>query len=78
MQKNVLSLVLLVTVRLNRREGQGGAFNVRSVTLSRRYKKADGEWASTESFNKNDLPKLQVAAAKAYEYLNELKVDQPQ
>jgi len=66
------------TVWANERENQGGKFSVGSVSFARRYKKADGQWASSESFGKNDLPKLQIVAGKAYEYLNESKVGQPQ
>ena len=41
-----------------------------SVTLSRRYKDNHGQWASSNSFNKNDLPKLKIVVQRAYEYMN--------
>lgn len=54
----------------NEQTANDGTFTVKSVTFSRRYKKSDGEWDSTSSFRKNDLPKLQVVCQQAYEYLN--------
>lgn len=54
----------------NEQATNDGTFTVESVTFSRRYKKSDGEWDSTSSFRKNDLPKLQVVCQQAYEFLN--------
>jgi hypothetical protein len=62
----------------NRRENEGEKFSVPSVSFTMRYKKGDGEWASTESFGRNDLPKLQIVAGKAYEYLCRPEAAQPQ
>ncbi|MBW2124006.1 MAG: hypothetical protein JRH07_19475 [Deltaproteobacteria bacterium] len=53
------------------RESSGGTFLAKSVTFSRRYKRSDGEWDSTSSFKKNDLPRLEVVCRRAYEFLNE-------
>jgi len=50
-------------------------FTIESVTFSRRYKKNDGQWDSTSSFRRNDLPKLEVVCRKAYEYLNERQIE---
>jgi hypothetical protein len=54
----------------NEQIANDGTFTVESVTFSRRYKKNDGQWDSTSSFRKNDLPKLEVVCRKAYEFLN--------
>ncbi len=39
-----------------------------SVTLNRSYEK-DGEWNETQSFRRDDLPKLEYALNKAYEFI---------
>ena len=44
---------------------KGGVFY--TVTLDRRYKRADGEWASSASLRLNDIPKAILALQKAYE-----------
>ena len=54
----------------NEQMANDGTFTVESVTFSRRYKKGNGEWDSTSSFRKNDLPKVAVVCQKAYEFLN--------
>lgn len=41
-----------------------------SVTFEKSYyDKAEREWKTTKSFFENDLPRLEVAARKAYEYI---------
>ena len=42
---------------------------VAKVSVQRRYKDKDGSWQSTNSYGVNDLPKLIIAASKAYDYL---------
>jgi len=54
----------------NEQTANDGTFTVESVTFSRRYRKSDGEWDSTSSFRKNDLPKIEIVCRKAYEFLN--------
>ena len=39
-----------------------------SCTLEKQFKK-DNEWKTTNSLNKNDVPKAVLALQKAYEYL---------
>lgn len=46
----------------------GKTIDVYSVNIDRSYKDGD-EWKTTSSFKLNDLPKVQLVAAKAYEYL---------
>ena len=51
-------------------------FTVASVTFSRRYKKSNGDWDSTTSFGRNDLPKLKIVCDRAYKYLNTKEPDE--
>ena len=44
---------------------KGGVFY--TVTLDRRYKRGNGEWASSASLRLNDIPKAILALQKAYE-----------
>ena len=47
----------------------GDARVMYSVTLERRYKDQSGTWQGSGSFRMNDIPKLALLLAKAYEYL---------
>lgn len=40
-----------------------------SITVERNYKNKQDQWASTNSFRQNDLPKVQLVLAQAYEFL---------
>lgn len=40
-------------------------------TVERRYKDSDGEWQSSGSFGRNDIPLVQHVLAKAYAYIIE-------
>lgn len=40
-----------------------------SVKVTRSYKDKNDKWMETESFNQNDLPKVALVVAKAYEKL---------
>lgn len=40
-----------------------------SVTFQKRYKGKDGEWATANSYNVSDLPKLKIVLDEAYKYL---------
>ena len=53
----------------NEREKNGQKFTVASVQIERRYRDKEGEWRSSASFGKTDLPLLQLVAAKAFEFL---------
>ena len=44
---------------------KGGSFH--TVTMDRRYKRKDGEWASSGNLRLNDIPKAILALQKAYE-----------
>ena len=57
-----------VAIFHNSREGDGED-GWHSVSLTRRYKDARGEWHSTSSFTDRDLPHLQRAIAWAEQQL---------
>jgi len=40
-----------------------------SVTFSRGYKDDKGEWHDTDSYGRDDLPRIEKLAAKAYEWI---------
>lgn len=46
----------------------GKTMKMQSVSVQRSYKNGDG-WKNTNSYGVNDLPKLIMAASKAYDYL---------
>ena len=48
---------------------QGNKFSVYTVAFERSHKDRDGNWKSTNSLRVNDIPKLQLVAQEAYEYL---------
>ena len=47
----------------------GKAVKLKKVAIQKRYKNAEEEWKSTNSLDKNDIPKMILALFKAYEYL---------
>ena len=51
------------------RDKQGKGFLVYTVAFDRAYMDRDGKWKSTSSLRVNDIPKLQLVAQEAYEYL---------
>jgi hypothetical protein len=51
------------------KDRQGNGFSVYTVSFERTYKDRDGQWKSTSSLRINDIPKLQLVAGEAYEYL---------
>jgi len=53
----------------NEIEKNGKPILMPKVSIQRRYKDKSGKWQSTNSYGINDLPKLIVAASKAYDYL---------
>jgi hypothetical protein len=40
-----------------------------SAQIQKQYRKNDGTWHTTNSFFQQDLPKLQLVAAKTFEFL---------
>lgn len=51
------------------KDRQGNSFSVYTVSFERSYKDRDGQWKSTNSLRVNDIPKLQLVASEAYEFL---------
>ena len=50
---------------------KNGATVVRhSVRIQKRFRQDDGEWKNTDYFFPEDLPKLQLVAAKAFEFVS--------
>ena len=50
-------------------DGQHQEFH--SVTFERRYKDKDGQWKSSGSFSRNEIPLVQYVLAKAFEAMVE-------
>lgn len=40
-----------------------------TITIQKNYKSPEGEWKQTQSIPANDLPKLQLALSRAFEYV---------
>ena len=53
----------------NEIKSNGKIVKLKKVAIQKRYKNSEGEWKSTHSLDKNDIPKLILALSKAYEYL---------
>jgi hypothetical protein len=47
----------------------GKTLRLKKVSIQKRYRDADGNWNSTNSYDANDLPKLKLVADEAYRYL---------
>lgn len=56
-------------VFVNEIDKDGKALKIRKVSVQKRYRNADGDWNSTNSYDINDLPKLKLVADEAYRYL---------
>jgi hypothetical protein len=60
--------IRLGTVKAAIWRDQTGESTFHNVTFSRLYKDGD-TWGSSESFGRDDLPKLVLVAQKAYEWI---------
>lgn len=49
---------------------------IRKEALQKRYRDKDGNWQNTNSYGLNELPKLVMAANKAYDYLTVIEGDE--
>ncbi len=54
----------------NRKEGERTRYN---VTLSKRYRDAEGQWKTTHSFGRNDLIVIAKVADQAHSRIVELE-----
>ena len=57
------------TIWANEKEVNGAPVHVHTVSLTRTYKGADGQWKQSASMRVNDIPKAQLVLDKAFEYL---------
>ena len=58
------------TIWSNEKEKDGKKFDVKTIQVTKSYTTDDGKtWKDTNSFNVQDLPKLEVVVQKAKEYL---------
>ena len=49
---------------------EDGTLRIRySVSIQKRYRDKEGNWQDSDSYFANDLPKLQLVAGKAYEFV---------
>ena len=58
------------TIWENERERGKQQFTTHTVRIERVYKDLNGEWQTTNGFNKNDLPNLELLVRKAFEFLS--------
>ena len=65
------------TIWENTIEKNGETFNIPGIQIERRYRDKDGEWKTTNSFQKNDLANLGIVVYEAQRYLA-LKERNPQ
>ena len=54
----------------------GRQVTVLKATIQRRYKDKDGDWKSSGSYSRNDLPLLAFCIFKSYEYMIEGQKDE--
>ena len=52
------------------RTKDGQEFQAVSIRIERRYMDANGNWQSTSSYKKADLPLLRLVCEKAFEYVS--------
>ena len=58
------------TIWSNEKEKDGKSFEIKTIQVTKSYTTDDGKtWKDTNSFNVQDLPKLEVVVQKAKEYL---------
>ena len=51
----------------------GRTINLLKATVERRYKDKDGQWKSSGSFSRNEIPLVQYVLGKAFEAMVEEK-----
>ena len=59
----------------NKTEKDGKTLEISSVCLQKTYTDKEDKWQHTNSFGINDLPKISLAAQKAYDYLTTKEKD---
>ena len=53
-----------------KKNGKGETVKYKSVNIEKSYKDDDGNWKTSNTFFREDIPKLQLVAAKAFEYIS--------
>ena len=48
-----------------------------SIRIQKRFQQDDGEWKNTDYFFPEELPKLQLVTAKAFEYISLKESEEP-
>ena len=56
-----------ISIWANKIDTASGKTTVLKATVERRYRKSDGEWASTTSYSKADIPQVIYCLQKAYD-----------
>ncbi len=54
----------------------GGTATILKATVQRRYKDRDGEWKSSGSFSRNEIPLAVYTLKKCFEYMMEGQKDE--
>lgn len=57
------------TIWKNETVKDGKVMDYRTISFTRNYQDAKGEWNTTNSLRLNDLPRARLVLDKAYEYL---------
>ncbi len=67
--KKIMAGAVSCSIWENKRAKDGREFSVASARIERRYRDQDGNWQSTNSFGKAELPLVALVVTKAFEYL---------
>ena len=57
-------------------EVNGVTKTILKVTVDRRYKDKDGQWKSSQSFSRNEIPLAILCLSKAFDLLSKSKQEQ--
>ncbi len=68
-EKRFRAGAISATVWNNETVKDGKVFTYSTISFTRNYQDAKGEWNTTNSLRVNDLPKARLVLDKAYEYL---------
>ena len=68
-EKTFRAVNVEAAVWLNETEKDGKKIRNFSVTIQKSYKDDDGNWKTTKTFFRDDLPKLRLVIDKAYEFI---------
>lgn len=55
---------------VNEKEIEGEVKQLRSVAFQKVYKDQEGNWKTTSSLSRDDLPKAMIVLGKAFEHLS--------